>query len=425
MVERRSKRTLIAAIWLLSATLLTALPHIPDTSFARRVKIEDVFAPIEPMATLEREFVNGATPVVYRTYEQNDRRYYLFIPADREDMDLVSPGTYIVRRRIQDGATDQVKIFLGWDEGTFVRVRPRGRGSELDLSVSGYELYRSVPIGVSMETILRSPFDVVYESSAQLINWSLFDVATSHPGYARIEHVVDLIRGALPTLPDAEDGAMDEHGNLVYIEGLENQEKLPGFNCSGFAKWVVDGFYGPLTGGYLPIEPLKEKHLDYRGNPWTNAFEETRDPFFGLDWTRNLAREYWTARSSERANDPESFDVRSVGATHAVEDMGFDVPDLPLVLYRLAQSQPGTFYLGSVAQEFGSDPVLRQHSHVVVFFPWFDDNGVFHVAVMERNVETSLESILSRYPSDLVHLVSLEATDEFAPPIVESASVAR
>jgi hypothetical protein len=215
---------------------------------------------------------------------------------------------------------------------------------------------------------------------------------------------------------------MDASGRLVFIEDLRSQERLPGFNCSGFAKWVVDGFYAPITGTYLPIEPLKEKHLAIRGNGWTRPYEESRDPFFGLDWTRNLARYLDAARRAEapQSIDIERYDVRAVPFSRYAEDMGYLGADLPRVLLWLAHEEPGTIYLGSVAREYGEKPVLRQHAHVVVFLPYVDENGVFRVSVMERNVETSLESITRRYGDDLVHLVRIPSDGPFTPPIIES-----
>lgn len=404
-------------------------PVIPDTSAARRQLIDEVLAPVPTIPVESRRLlaIEGEPAVLYRTHEQNERRYHIFIPADREEMDLVAPGTWIVRRRIEDGEAEQVKVFLRADEGTFVRIRPVGRRSEIDLYVAGYPLYASVPLAIPFETVLTVPFSAIRESTRHAIDWGLLEVDTEEPGYARIAAIVDALRDALPSLPDAEDGAMDEEGNLVFIEDLRSQEGLPGFNCSGFAKWVIDGQYGPLTGEYLPIEPLKEKHLGLRGNAWSAPFEDTRDPYFGLDWTRNLARMMAAGYLGDDATtiDPESFDVRNVESARYVEDMGFRTEELPGVLYRLARSEPGWFYLGSVAREYGSDPMLRQHSHVVVFLPWFDSEGVFRIAVMERNVETGLASILRRYPHDLVHLVRVEAAQRFVPPVIESGDLLR
>jgi hypothetical protein len=116
---------------------------------------------------------------------------------------------------------------------------------------------------------------------------------------------------------------------------------------------------------------------------------------------------------------PESADVRSVSGFQYLEDVGYAVHDLGAVLYNLAVSEPGHFYIGSVNTQFGTAPVLRQHVHIAVFFPYFDEFGRFVVDVMERNVETSLESLEKRYPKDFVHLVRVRADSRFRPPKIE------
>lgn len=211
---------------------------------------------------------------------------------------------------------------------------------------------------------------------------------------------------------------MDENGNLVLIESLVLQDQQPGFNCSGFAKWIVDGLSMGLYGTYLPIEPLKMKHLDLRGHRWSDPLEDARDPYFGLDWTRNLATTMLSAREGGRSVHPEEADVRSVPFVRYVEDIGYPVNRLAQIMYLLAVREPGNIYIASLNREFGSDPPLNQHVHVAVLFPYFDSKGRFFVDVMERNVETSLASLDRRYGRDSVHLVRVQADDSYTPPVI-------
>ncbi len=60
---------------------------------------------------------------------------------------------------------------------------------------------------------------------------------------------------------------------------------------------------------------------------------------------------------------------------------------------------------------------LRLHDHVVVIFPYVDARQVFRVAVFERSVETSLDSLSRRYPGDFVHLVRFDVGGDFQPPM--------
>lgn len=393
---------------------------IPETDAARRSYLDRIVDPTDGDEETIREVITipGNDPVLYKTDRQNGNRYHIFIPAATEELSLASPGTYIVRRRRDDGAFDQIKVFLQPDEGSYIRLFPDGMQTRMDLYIAGDPLYRDVPVAISLSRALTAPFRTIVGLSSGVVDWSFLDVPVGDPGYEAIGTMVERIRESLPNLPDAEDGAMDADGNLVFIETLVSQESLPGFNCSGFAKWVVDGLYRQRTGRFLSLEPLKRKHLEYRGTSWSAPLEDARDPYFGLDWTRNLAVEMAALdRGVDPLSiDPESRDVRSVSTARYVEDVGYRIDSLTRVLYELARTEPGTFYLGSVNRLFGSDPVLRQHTHVVALFPYFTEDGRFEVAVMERNVETSVESLQRRYPDDFIHLVRVRGDHGFVPP---------
>ena len=209
---------------------------------------------------------------------------------------------------------------------------------------------------------------------------------------------------------------MDEEGRYVFIGSGEPQGGSGGLNCSGFAKWISDGFYYGLTGRYLAIEPLKEKHLEYRGNRWSLRFEDERDPYFGLDWSRNLAAYLWRARGYAGAG-PEDFDVRRVEYLSYREDVGYPVETLKALMFLEATANPGHFYIGSLNREYGSEPVLRQHFHMVVLFPYFTPSGDLQVAVFDRNREVTLEGTADRYAGSYIHLVRMPIGDSFTPQL--------
>jgi hypothetical protein len=396
----------------------------PDNSAARFYLEELIFAPVREIPRVDREFVEpypGAPEVLYRTRQQNDHIYQLFLNDHEGRFPVYGAGSYIIKRSLEDGAFVQVKIFLRSHEGFFARIFPSGGRSRMNLFINGKQLYNDIPVPLRFAEVLLLPFGEVVKATRHLVDWSLLRPTGTDAAYEAVATMVSRAREALLLLPDAEDGAMDAHGELVYIESLGAMEELPGFNCSGFAKWVCDGIYQARRGSFMEIDPLKEKHLELRGTGWTTPREEERDPYFGLDWTRNLARTLEATKRGvpPKTIHPESMDVRSVSLANYTEDMGYPVEDLRHVLYYLAVKEPGHFYLGSVNREFGSEPVLRQHTHVVVIFPYFTDSGGFEVAVLERNVETSLESLEERYSGDYLHLVRVEASGEFRPPLFQ------
>jgi hypothetical protein len=242
------------------------------------------------------------------------------------------------------------------------------------------------------------------------VDWNLLLGAVDVP--KTIEAMLKSIRSELPLLADCEDGAYDRWGQPVYIS---SEDKSPGgVNCSGFAKWVVDGFYHPLRGEYMDIGRLKQRLSNSRGNRWSEKYETERDPFFGLDWSRNLALELDEARGGS-AKHPEAFDVRNVMYHEYVEDVGYPIESLELLTFVLASWQPDSFYLGSVNIEYGDDPNLRQHPHLVVLVPSFTSRGTFEILVFERGQETGLRSLIDRFKGGYIHLVRIKAEGDFQP----------
>jgi hypothetical protein len=416
-------RRTILFLLLLCLPVVSGAAFLPESAEARRRMMDRMTAPLRPYQEIERETIQQRSggQIFYRTYEQRGNRYYSFKHMDDEgDWNLVAPGTWVVQRRIEDGEFNQIKIFLQNDEESFLRVIPDGRRARMEVHIAGDTLYTGVPVPMALQRILTAPFAMLQESTSGFVDWDLLVPDPYHPGYRRIERMVEAIRAYLPSLRDADDGAADENGNLVYIETLLPQENSGGFNCSGFAKWVIDGLWYPGRGSYLPVEPLKRKHLEYRGTSWSASLEESRDPYFGLDWTRNLALHLYAAEQgvTPESLDPRSTDVRGISSASFTENVGFPVEEVRHVLYRQALRDPGFFYLGSVNVSYGEDIVLRQHTHVVVFFPWFDQEGRFRLAVMERNRETGMESLKLRYRGDFIHLVRVSAGMTFETPRV-------
>jgi hypothetical protein len=180
----------------------------------------------------------------------------------------------------------------------------------------------------------------------------------------------------------------------------------------------------------MPINTLKQLYGE-RGSSLTAPFEPVRDPFFGLDWTRNLAA---TAASTVKSPAFAVLDeievrkspfsqiiVRGHGASRTapytgfLPDAGFAVNGLPALLYTLAIDEPGTIYLGAVNAELAPKPRMRQYFHVTALLPYFDEYGSFHVVVFESAAETSFSRFVARYSNNYINLVRLPAGIAFEP----------
>ena len=348
---------------------------------------------------------------------------------------LYSQGSWIFKRSLVDGSFLQAKVFLRSDPGTFLRLYPDGDRTRLDLLLYGGVLVRNVPVPIPFERAAVAPLSDLVAWTGELVDWSLF---SPRPGlYKAVRSLVTTIRNRLPGLRYVDDGALDASGRAVNIRDGSPQLGEPGLNCSGFAKWVVDGFYRPITGSLLDPETMASRQLGSRGGSASAPYEELLDPYFGLDWTRNLGKALYDAAYPERQHGLKEADVNSSpfalfaanpaepvnGASQYTpyaapdESAGYAARGLRALLYVLALRNPGDIYLASVSRSNGGElPELRRHYHVAVLVPYFDEDGTFRVAVFESDAETSLEALVSRTPDEMIHLVRLPVLPDFDPP---------
>jgi len=294
-------------------------------------------------------------------------------------------------------------------------------------------LYREIIVPLPFEELLRSPFSRIRRLTADIVDWELFSPDPAL--YRELRGLEASVRRELPSLRYADDGAIDADGRAILIATLADQAQPVGLNCSGFAKWLVDGMLWPLTGSYLEVETLKRRMVDLRGSSFTEGYEERLDPFFGLDWSRALAKATWsafypsTAGQSPLSNDvndsPFALRVRDVDPINGgsayepyadnFDDAGFDVRGLKAALFLLAAREPGRFYLAQFNARDEAPPRLRRYYHIAALFPYFDDDGIFRVTVFESAAETSLESVLGRR-YEFVKLIRMPSAPDFKPP---------
>ncbi|MDR1352619.1 MAG: hypothetical protein LBK05_04975 [Treponema sp.] len=342
-------------------------------------------------------------------------------------------GSWVFSRDRRDGSLISIRTFPGRDPYTYVQFRPLAGGkSQMDTVIYDAYLVQSHALPVTIERIMEIPLEEVFRAAGAAFPRRYFD---PHPGlYRDLLALAARIREELPSLSFRDDGAIDEQGRYVFINTLSPQDGRGGLNCSGFAKWVVDGILRPLTGTRLPVEALKQP-FGKRGSSFTEPYERLRDPFFGLDWTRNLASRANSALLSPVFGQIEEFEVRSApfgslivrdrrGAPAGSRpypgfllNAGFGVEGLDALLYTLAIDEPGRIYLASVNNEINSPnpPRMRQHFHIAVLVPYFNEYGVFRVAVFESAEETSFARFKSRYPGHCVNLAGIPVEGAFSP----------
>jgi hypothetical protein len=171
----------------------------------------------------------------------------------------------------------------------------------------------------------------------------------------------------------------------------------------------------------MEIPPLKAP-FGNRGSSHTDLWEEWRDPFFGLDWIRNLA-----SRAGTVLYSPSFASLKEIEVCHEpfsqiilrgkrnsviysypgfLENAGYGIEGLQALLYTLAIDEPGRFYLAAVNNERGplstpenprGTPRMREYFHVAALIPYFNERGVFQIAVFESAAETSFNALKNRY----------------------------
>jgi hypothetical protein len=411
--------------------------HIPENNDIRG-QLWDTLLTVPPARI-------GPTPAMIRSNawaswriqldRTKDALYISLMPSRHDRYSQYVQGTWIIKRSLASGAFMQAKIFMRSDPGTFIRIYPFGQRSRLDVVAYGGVLYREVILPLPFETVLRSPLSRIRTLTKDVVDWSIFSPDPAL--YTQTRLLARAIRQALPGLHYRDDGALDANGRAVFIANLLPQPDPGGLNCSGFVKWITDGILSPITGTYLSIEILKDRMINWRGTSFTERFETTHDPFFGLDWSRALAREAWSVLYPawqdpspllfDVGDPPFALIVQDVDPLNATsggyrtfadnfDDAGIEVAGLKALLFMLATREPGRFYLAQFNARDDEPPRLRRFFHVAALVPYFDSAGIFRIDVFESAAETSIERLLASKRYEFVKLVRMPVSLPFAPP---------
>ena len=107
--------------------------------------------------------------------------------------------------------------------------------------------------------------------------------------------------------------------------------------------------------------------------------------------------------------------------TGFVADSGYPIELLKSLLYVLAVTEPGRFFLGAVRRSVPSTAAAGQSAEKQVFtgtaafFPWFDASGTFQTAVFENGQEYTLDEYVQKNARCFVFLVRIKASKRFYP----------
>jgi hypothetical protein len=337
-------------------------------------------------------------------------------------------GTFVLTRSVSSGAPLRATVFLRSDPYTYIQFRPLDNNkSLLDALVYDAFVTEALPVALSFERILISRISDVLALSGGRFPRRYYEPESGD--YRDTRQLIGKIREKIRGLEFGDDGALNENGEYVYIATGEAQQNTRGLNCSGFVKWLIDGLLNPITGKKLAIDPLKAPFGE-RGSNFSAAYEESRDPYFGLDWTRNLAAAANSTLKSpsfagidETGVNQTSFATLIVrnGVTSSVRnypgylgEAGFGFEGIQPLLYTLAIDEPHNIYLAAI-NTVGGTPPLRTYFHIAALFPYFDEDGNFRIALFESAEETSFNRFRVRYPAHHVNLSRIPVRLEFEP----------
>jgi hypothetical protein len=356
-------------------------------------------------------------------------------------------GSWIWYRNLSDGSLKKIRLYLRSDPYVYVEFRPQSSQKIVYdvVAYNGYVVY-SRPTSLSVKDFTALSLQQIIATLGTNFPTIYFNVDPAL--YRDLRSFIAQVRTYLPLLTYRDDGALDEQGKAVFIASLLPQGQDWGLNCSGFTKWLIDGLLRPVTGSGLTISELKQP-VGNRGSNFTEPIEQLLDPFFGLDWTRNLALQVNRILRSPQYATLQEVDVTDsyisqlllkknnktelVSFPSYLPNAGFNIEGLPSLMYSLAVRYPQWLYLVSVntdraavLRQYPSGTVLppaagkgiRRHFHVAALVPYFTEDGVFKVTVFESAAETSFDTFVRRYPGYQVHLVRIPLSEQFEPFMV-------
>ena len=450
-----ARKTIALALFIAGYSLFgqdLPIATIPDDS-ALRASVRDSWLTESPARVLSRPRVlhtlGNGDQVEVRSEAGQDELMIIFAREQKTATGRAntgqfpgwSQGSWILTRRRDTGAATRIRVFLRSDPYTYVQFRPLS-DDKCQMDVVLYDAYmvRALPLAVTMDRLYTMPIQDALSLAGDKFPRRYFE--PDQANYRDQRLFITRVRERLPQLKFADDGAIDEVGRYVYIETGLAQRGDPGLNCSGFAKWLIDGILRPVTGQRLAIPPMKAPFGD-RGSSFTDPWETTYDPFFGLDWIRNLASQAGSTLRSPAFATLDEIEVRSEPFSQMIirrgagvssdihsypgfqENAGYSIEGLLPLLYTLAIDEPGKFFLATVNAEGGPPttpsnprgmPRMRRYFHIAALIPYFNEYGVFQVAVFESAAETSITAFRTRYTADHhVNLVRVPVETIFDP----------
>ncbi|MGP1594155.1 MAG: hypothetical protein ACTTH8_02785 [Treponema sp.] len=437
---------------------LYAINQIPDSAEVRK-RITDTWfeAPIQTVMTLLPETYTDSKGYSFKVSgklaEDTAGCYVISVVPELTDYglhgeSLVPQGTWKLYRSIDTGLPHFIKIYPRENSALSIFLRPAVKKAHTGKSFVDVNLYnayvrKDIAIGLDFKLLYSLALSELRLLTDDVIPWGLFDPPLI---YSAVESMSNLVQARMFQLVFIEDTCFDQDGNPVYITDASPQreeaitaalridqirsEILGGVDSAGFVKWVVDGMIRPISGKGTILTSLK-RPTDAPHTHFSTPYLEERNLFFGLDWIRNLAAAALSLNLGRTVypqtagidvtfcpfaltnSIPLSLSENTVSIPPFLgyeKNAGYQVTYLNALLYYLAITEPGHFYLGCINRSVGN-PSLREYLTTAVFFPYFDSWGSFHLDVFEDGKQISVEEYIQRNSDAYAALVRIRAPE--------------
>jgi len=443
---------------LYTAKVLADMPlfpfeQIPDSAEIRKaIAATWLSAPIESLAGIPaQEYIDskGNTFKIDGEYADDARTHYaisitpVLMNYALPDKKLVVPGTWIIYREVRTGIPSFITIYPRENPALSIHLKAsaqknRTKQSVIDVCLLNAYVRKGVYIALPFEKLHTISLSELRRLTRDTVPWDLFN---SPVFLNTAEPMAKMIWQRMGQLTYLENGCFDENGMPVYIDTLGpqtdfdiyaslqiNQERtniIGGVDDAGFAKWLIDGMIKPIAGQGTLIQSLKLM----TDIPFTHftaaAVSKENSPFFRLNWMRNLgaaALSLNLKRTVFPAQSGLDVTLSPFATTHAVSEVfskeraaspaflgyekyaGYQVEYLEALLYYLTIMEPGHFYLGCLNKK-ESSAKIRDYYKILVFLPYFDAQGNFHIEVFAKGEYLSLEDFVTKHRDSFIALV--------------------
>lgn len=342
-------------------------------------------------------------------------------------------GSWVLIRDKKTGAPLRIRYYFVNNSEVFIQFTPKGRIALADLVIYGNYAARGVPTGMPFEKFYSASFDDVSRITETKLPWNY--VTVDPEMYHSILQMIGVIQEKLPYIEVVPDAMIDENGDYVHImngepfEKDELSENKVSLSSAGFVKWIADGLVEPLTGGLLKRKPLLLETVEVKENGRQGILSKRFDLYFSLNWIRNLASavvsiytgtDYLFNQSGVDVTvNPFASTISEKGVANIVtfvENSGYKVSILRSLLYVLANTEPGTFYLGAIRETDRTvSPEIKVFNDCAAFFPYFREDGRFACSVFINGRQLSLEDFCLFYADDFVYLTRVKSSEQFFP----------